>query len=145
MQKYGRSPDELAILPGAMIITGRTDEEAREKHDALKNMIDLEFGVLYLSALAQVDLSLYPLDEPLPGSLRSMPTWSRLELVMEMSQRSNLTFRELALEYADAYGHQLIVGSPKTIADQLQHSFESYAADGFILRSPTHPEGTQDI
>ena len=145
MDRHGRSPDELAILPGAMVITGRTDEEAREKHELFRSHIDLEFGTLYLSSLAQTDLSAYPLDEPLPDSLRETPSWSRLALMMDVSQRSNMTFRELALHYADAYGHQMVVGSPATVADHFQHWFESRAADGFLLRSAIYPEGLQDI
>lgn len=145
MTKYGRSPDELHVIPGAMIIVGRTDEEAREKHEVFRESIDLEFGILYLSALAHADLSHLSLDEPLPDALRQTPTWSRLELVMDISKQSGMTFRELAIHYADTYGHQFIVGSPKTVADELQHLFEARAADGFILRAPIYPDGVQEI
>jgi alkanesulfonate monooxygenase len=145
MAKYGRSPDELHLIPGAMVIVGRTDEEAREKHQIFKEAIDLEFGILYLSALAQADLSKLPLDEPLPDALRQTPSWSRLELVMDISRQSGMTFRELAIHYADTYGHQFIVGSPKTVADELQRLFEARAADGFILRAPIYPEGISEI
>lgn len=145
MEKYGRSPDELHILPGAMIIIGRTDQEAHEKHQSFKDAIDLDFSILYLSGLAQVDLSQYPLDEPLPESLRDTPTWSRLELVMDISKRKGMTFREVAVHYADTYGHQFVVGSPKTVADELQHTFETRAADGFNLRAPIYPDGLKDI
>lgn len=145
MARYDRSPDELFIIPGAMVITGRTDEEAREKHQSFKEAIDLEFGILYLSGLAQADLSGLPLDEPLPDALRQTPTWSRLELVMDISRQSGMTFRELAIHYADTYGHQFVVGSPQTVADELQRLFEARAADGFILRAPIYPEGLTEI
>jgi alkanesulfonate monooxygenase len=145
MAKYGRSPDDLSLIPGAMIIVGRTDEEAREKHQVFRDSIDLEFGLLYLSGLAQTDLSGLPLDEPLPDALRQTPTWSRLELVMDISQRGNMTLRQIAIHYADTYGHQFIVGSPTTVADEMQHRFESRAADGFVLRAPIYPEGVQEI
>lgn len=145
MAKYGRSPDDLFIIPGAMIVAGRTDEEAREKHQRFKDAIDLEFGILYLSGLARSDLSHLPLDEPLPDALRQTPTWSRLELVMDISLRGSMTFRQIAMHYADTYGHQFIVGSPTTVADALQHLFEQRAADGFVLRAPIYPEGVQEI
>jgi alkanesulfonate monooxygenase len=145
MAKYGRSPDELFIIPGAMIVAGRTDEEAREKHQRFKDAIDLEFGILYMSGLVRTDLSHLPLDEPLPDSLRNTPAWSRLELIMDISKRGSMTFREIALHYADTYGHQFIVGSPKTVADELQHLFEQRACDGFVLRAPIYPEGVEEI
>ncbi|MFO1162183.1 MAG: LLM class flavin-dependent oxidoreductase [Reyranellaceae bacterium] len=145
MARYGRSPDDLFIIPGAMIVAGRTDEEAHEKHHRFKESIDLEFGILYLSGLVRTDLSHLPLDEPLPDSLRQTPAWSRLELVMDISRRGSMTFREIAIHYADTYGHQFIVGSPQTVADELQRLFEERAADGFVLRAPIYPEGVQEI
>jgi FMN-dependent oxidoreductase (nitrilotriacetate monooxygenase family) len=143
--RFGRSPADLAILPGAMIIVAATDSEAHAKHAALKARIDIEFGVQYLSTLAGTDLSMLQLDEPLPDWLRRQPVWSRLELVMEMARRGHMTFREIAIHYADSYGHQVLVGSPNTIADQMQLLFESGVADGFLLRSTHYPAGLDDI
>jgi N-acetyl-S-(2-succino)cysteine monooxygenase len=145
MARYGRTPDELAILLGAMIITGHTDEEAQQKHTALKAAIDIDFGVLYLSSLIGMNLSHLPLDEPLPDALRDQPNWSRVPLVMDIARRGNMTFRDIALHYADQYGHQCIVGSPATIADALQAMFEAPVADGFLLRSPFYPDSLEDI
>jgi alkanesulfonate monooxygenase len=144
MAKYGRSPDELAILPGAMIIVAETDAEAKAKREYLRSLIDVEFAVQYMSSLAGTDLSHLPLDEPLPDSLRSQPVWSRLELMMDVAERDRLNFRELAIQYTETYGHQFMVGSPATIADELQDLFESDVADGFLLRSPIYPKGLED-
>jgi N-acetyl-S-(2-succino)cysteine monooxygenase len=144
MAKYGRAPDELKILPGAMIIVAPTDAEAQEKREYLRSLIDIEFAVQYTSSLAGMDLSHLPLDKPLPQSLRSQPVWSRLALMMDVAERDQLNFRELAIQYTETYGHQFMVGSPKTIADQLQDLFESEVADGFLLRSPIYPKGTED-
>jgi FMN-dependent oxidoreductase (nitrilotriacetate monooxygenase family) len=144
MAKYGRSPDELAILPGAMIIVGETDAEAKAKRAYLRSLIDIEFAVAYTSSLAGMDLSHLPLDQPLPDSLRSQPVWSRLELMMDVAERDHLNFRELAIQYTETYGHQFMVGSPKTIADELEDLFESEVADGFLLRSPIFPQGLED-
>ena len=111
MARYGRSPDELKIMPGAMIIVAETDAEAKEKRDYLRSLIDIEFAVQYMSSLAGMDLSHLPLDKPLPDSLRSQPVWSRLELMMDVAERDHLNFRELAIQYTETYGHQFMVGS----------------------------------
>jgi len=128
-----------------MIITGETDDEAKAKHDDLRSLIDAEFAVHYMSHLAGIDLSGLPLDQPLPASLRAQPAWSRLALMMDMADRENMTFGEIAVHYADTYGHQLLVGSPKTIARRMQDLFETRIADGFLLRSPIYPGGIDDI
>jgi FMN-dependent oxidoreductase (nitrilotriacetate monooxygenase family) len=144
MAKYGRAPEELAILPGAMIVVAPTDAEAKEKRAYLRSLIDIEFAVQYMSSLAGMDLSHLPLDEPLPQSLRSQPVWSRLELMMDVAERGHLNFRELAIQYTETYGHQFMLGTPKMIADELQDLFESEVADGFLLRSPIYPKGIED-
>jgi len=145
LAKYGRSPEDLAILLGAMIITGATDDEARAKHRYLRSLIDMEFAVHYMSHLAGIDLSGLPLDQPLPDSLREQPAWSRLALVLDLAHREKMTFGEIAVHYADTYGHQVLVGSPATIAAELQDLFETKVADGFLLRSPIYPDGIDDI
>ena len=47
---------------------------------------------------------------------------------MDIAQRAQMTFREIAAHYADQYGHQCLVGSPATVADQLQTLFEETLA-----------------
>lgn len=145
LAKFGRAPEQLSILLGAMIITAETDDEAKAKHKYLRSLIDAEFAVHYMSHLAGIDLSGLPLDQPLPESLRAQPVWSRLELMMDMARKENMTFGEIAVHYADTYGHQLLVGSPKTIARQMRDLFETKVADGFLLRSPIYPGGIEDI
>ncbi len=144
LPKYGRHEEDLLILPGAMIITGETDAEARQKHQYLKSLVDIDFAVDYMSNLAGIDLSGYPLDQPLPNALRENPNWSRVELILGMAAQKNMTFREIAMEYADSYGHQFLVGSGETIADALEELFVERAADGFLLRSPYYMGGLMD-
>lgn len=145
MPKYGRHPDDLLITPGAMIIVAPTDAEAQDRHGTLRSAIDTDFGVRYLSSLIGLDLSHLPLDEPLPDALREDPKWSRVPLVMDIAKRGNMNFREIALHYADQYGHQCLIGSAQTVADEMQAMFEGRVADGFLLRSPYYPGGLEDI
>ena len=42
MAKYGRAPDELAVLPGVMTIVGDSDAEAREKLAKLQSWISAD-------------------------------------------------------------------------------------------------------
>ena len=143
LPKFGRRSHDLAILIGAMIITGKTDAEAEEKRARLRSLIDLDFGLQYLSSLARVDLRGMPLDQPIPDEVRENATWSRIDLVLQMGKGK--TLRDIALDYADTYGHQFLVGGPGKIADYLQMLFEEKVADGFLLRSAYYPGGLEDI
>ena len=67
MSKYGRSPDDMKIMPGLNVIVGRTKAEAEEKHRYLQSLIHPDVGLeLLQNAIGGFDLSGYPLDGPLP-------------------------------------------------------------------------------
>ncbi|KAG1433737.1 hypothetical protein G6F57_021949 [Rhizopus arrhizus] len=62
-----------------------------------------------------------------------------------LAQRENLTIRDLYLRIAGARGHQQVVGTPQSIADQLQQWFEEGGADGFNIMAPWLPGGLDDF
>jgi alkanesulfonate monooxygenase SsuD/methylene tetrahydromethanopterin reductase-like flavin-dependent oxidoreductase (luciferase family) len=66
---------------------------------------------------------------------------SRQQLLIDLARRENLTIRDLYLRIAGARGHRQVVGTPESIADQLQQWFEEEAADGFNIMSPWLPGG----
>lgn len=145
LARFGREPCELSILPGLQAVVGRTMAEAKEKHEYLRSFIDSDYAISYLSSLVAIDLSGFPLDEPPPPSLRGEKAHSRVGLIMDIAEKEGLSLGEIAIRFADQYGHSFLVGDPITIADELQKRFESRAADGFVLM-PTHfPEGLSDF
>ncbi|MFT9640002.1 LLM class flavin-dependent oxidoreductase, partial [Alcaligenes phenolicus] len=63
----GRAPGDVKIMPGLSVVVARTDDEARERFDALQALVDPVAGVAMLARmLGNFDLSGYPLDGPLP-------------------------------------------------------------------------------
>ncbi len=147
LSTYGRTTDSLKILPGISPFVGRTEEEAQEKFEQLQSLIDPVLGVGLLSAfLGNVDLSAYPIDGPFPLGLPVTEGWkSRQELFEKLAQRGNLTIRQLYEKVATGRGHWTVVGTPKTIADQLEHWFTTDAADGYNILAPTLPHGLKDF
>jgi FMN-dependent oxidoreductase (nitrilotriacetate monooxygenase family) len=144
--KYGRSPDDLKILPGIFPVVGRTESEAREKFEALQELIQPEVGLNLLSQLSGVDLRSYPPDGPIPDDLPVTNAGkSRQELVLDLARRENLTIRELYLRIAGARGHWQVVGTPSQIADVMEERFENYGADGFNIMAPIMPGGLADF
>lgn len=148
LAKYGRSHDDLKIMPGIFPIVGRTEKEANEKKALLEELIPPAAGVGLLSAMIGVDLSRYPLDGPLP----ELPDLdqinggkSRFQLLKDLAEREGLTIRKLYQRIAGARGHREIKGTPKQIADQLEEWFENDAADGFNIMPPYLPGGLEDF
>lgn len=144
---HGRAPDALKILPGISPFVGRSEAEAREKFDQLQSLIDPVLGVGLLSTfLGNVDLSKYPVDGPFPQDLPVTQGWqSRQELFAGLARREGLTIRQLYERVAGARGHWTVVGTPESIADQLEHWFNTGAADGFNVLAPTLPHGLKDF
>jgi FMN-dependent oxidoreductase (nitrilotriacetate monooxygenase family) len=144
---YGRSTDSLKILPGISPFVGRTQQEAQEKFEQLQSLIDPVLGVGLLSTfLGNVDLSKYPVDGPFPQDLPVTEGWqSRQELFAGLARREGLTIRQLYERVAGARGHWTLVGTPTSIADQLEHWFTTGAADGFNVLAPTLPHGLKDF
>ncbi|WP_027780012.1 LLM class flavin-dependent oxidoreductase [Paraburkholderia caledonica] len=142
LARYGRHPDDLKIMPGIFPVIGRTQEEAEEKFAALQALIHPVVGVSLLSKMAGgVDLSPYPIDGPVPELPETNGGKSRQQLLLDLARRENLTIRDLYLRIAGARGHRQVVGTPESIADQLQQWFEEEAADGFNIMSPWLPGG----
>ncbi|MBW0447425.1 LLM class flavin-dependent oxidoreductase [bacterium M00.F.Ca.ET.228.01.1.1] len=140
--KYGRHADDLKIMPGIFPVIGRTQEEADEKFEALQSLIHPVVGVSLLSKMTGgVDLSSFPVDGPVPDLPETNGGKSRQRLLLDLARRENLSIRDLYLRIAGARGHQQVVGTPQSIADQLQQWFEEGAADGFNIMSPWLPGG----
>lgn len=148
LAKYGRSPDSLKIMPGVSPYVARTEAEARAKQRALHNLIKPEAGLALLTGLlgADIDLSRYDLDGPLPDIVP--PTHgmvSRQDLLVDIARKNDFSIRQLYEWIASGRGHWTIVGTPVQIADKLQEWFENGAADGFNVLPPLLPDSLDDF
>ncbi len=146
LAKYGRTPDQLKIMPGIFPVIGQTEQEAKEKYDQLQALIHPNVGLSLLSNLVgEVDLSGYPLDGPLPELPETNLQKSRQKLVQDWAARENLTIRQIYEAIAGARGHRTIWGTPEQIADQLEEWFVNDAADGFNIMPPYLPGGLDEF
>ncbi|SPK70501.1 putative monooxygenase YxeK (plasmid) [Cupriavidus taiwanensis] len=147
LARFGRTPDQLKILPGVFPVVGRSAAEAEEKFESLQDLILPSVGLALLSQhLGGIDLSGYPLDGPLPDNLQEPNgAKSRFQLVTGLAREERLTIRQLCRRVATARGHWSIHGTPAQIVDQLQAWFEAEAADGFNVMPPWLPGGLDDF
>jgi len=143
MAKYGRTADQLKIMPGIMAVPGRTRQEAQDSYQVLQDLVQPVVG---LGALANYlgDLSEYDLDGPVPEPANGRDH-SRGQIFLEMARRGNLTIRQLYLSVAGGNGHRTVVGTPADIVDAMEEWFHNDAADGFNLLPPWLPGGLDDV
>jgi FMN-dependent oxidoreductase (nitrilotriacetate monooxygenase family) len=139
--RHGRPPESILIMPGVLAVVGRTKAEAEDEYERLQSLIHPELGVAYLSEMMGTDISGYPLDGPLPDVPLTNSQQGRQKVIIELARRENLTIRELYKRVSGARAHRTICGSPKDIADSLEHWHRSGAADGFNILNLTLPDG----
>jgi N-acetyl-S-(2-succino)cysteine monooxygenase len=130
--RYGRSPDDVLVLPGALLFMGETESEAQEKFDKLNSLIPLRVAMQRLSAnLGGVDLSKFDLDAPVPDIPVNDARVSAVQSYIAIARRDGLTLRQMAMRSAAAKHHWTLIGSVKQVADELESWFLNGAADGF--------------
>ncbi|MET7718159.1 LLM class flavin-dependent oxidoreductase [Streptomyces sp. NPDC005407] len=148
LAKYGRTPDQLKILPGICPIIGGTEAEALALEDELTGLQVPEYGLQQLSGMLGTDLSGLPLDGPLPELPEEQDingNKSRFTLVADLARREQLTIRQLIARLGGGRGHRVFAGTPEQIADQLEQWFTEGAADGFNIMPPYLPGGLDDF
>ena len=144
MAAAGRPDEALKILPAAMVIAGRTHEEAQEKKKRLDSLVHPDSALPNLSMRLGVDAAKFDLDGPLPELPPSNASQSAQATLVKMAREQNLTVRQLA-QFVGAYGGLQFVGTPGEIADGMQEWLESKGSDGFNIMFHTVPEGLNDF
>lgn len=135
----GRPADAVLVMPGVMPVVGRTEREAQEIFTELNRNIDAAQAFTVLSERLGADMSVHPLDGPVPDVPETEHLKSRAALLIQMARRENLSLRQLFHRVAAARGHLLPIGTPQQVADVLEQWFRQGGADGFNVMPPFFP------
>lgn len=144
MAALGRSRDDLKILPGAFVVVGETVEEARAKRALLDSLVHYDSAIASLSIALGTDASVFDPDGPLPEIPETNASKSGRERAIDLAKRENLTVRQLA-QRLGGFAGLAFVGTPKTIADQMEEWLTTEGSDGFNVMFPYLPEGLDDF
>ncbi|HEX7659894.1 MAG TPA: NtaA/DmoA family FMN-dependent monooxygenase [Pseudonocardiaceae bacterium] len=161
LARYGRSPDDLKILPGATFVLGDSDAEAREKADIIRHQqVSGQTAIRLLEQLWNRDLSSYDPDGPLPEVdplvlgeddtiAQGRASVRRHEDLLEtarawrdLAREKNLSIRELIIQVS---ARQTFIGTPAHVAEAINEFVQTDAADGFILVPHLTPAGLDDF
>ncbi|RXT56464.1 monooxygenase [Bosea sp. Tri-44] len=144
MEAIGRNPDHLKILPGVLTVVGDSVEEAREKRALLDSFVHYDSAIASLSIALGHDATSFDPDGPLPEIPETNHSKSGRERTIALARRENLTVRQLA-QRLGGYGGLAFVGTPKTIADEMEQWLTERGSDGFNVMFPYLPEGLDDF
>ncbi|MET9994533.1 NtaA/DmoA family FMN-dependent monooxygenase [Streptomyces mutabilis] len=152
---YGRRPDELLVLPAATFVLGDTDAEAEElAQEVRRRQVSGATALRHLEFVWNRDLSSYDPEGPLPdidpdvgdhhiAEGRAQVRMYRDPLATAREWRAlaaanNWSIRDLVINTGN---RQNFVGSPETVARNINHFVQADASDGFILVPHITPGG----
>ncbi|MFM9850486.1 MAG: LLM class flavin-dependent oxidoreductase [Hyphomicrobiaceae bacterium] len=144
LDKLGRPRDHLKILPGAFVVVGDTVEEARAKRALLDSLVHYDSAIASLSIALGHDASKFDPDGSLPDIPESNASKSGRDRAIALAKRENLTVRQLA-QRLGGYSGFAFVGTPKTIADEMEEWLVTEGSDGFNVMFPYLPAGLDDF
>lgn len=140
----GRDPRELRFLSIATVIVAETDEEARAKHADYASYASLEGALARYSALLGIDLSTLDPDVPLEY-VETEGIRGLVEGFTKLDPDRTWTPRALAEFVGVGGGGPVIVGSPATVADELERWVDVADVDGFNIADPVPPVTLRDF
>src|SRR6201987_2134870 len=111
MQKIGRDPEHMKILPACFVVVGDTVEAAKEKSATLDSLVNYANAIGSLSIALGHEASHFGPDGPLPETPESNASKSGRERAIALAKRENLTVRQLA-QRLGGYSGLAIVGTP---------------------------------
>ena len=138
MAQLGRDPEHCKILFGLQPIVAATEEQARalqEEHNAL---VPAEGGMAILAAHLDFDLSPLPADALMVE--RAESELQRLKTRYRRADGTPMTLREVGQRHGQSVGLPQFVGTPCSIADQMEAFIDVVGGDGFVL-SPIYCPG----
>jgi FMN-dependent oxidoreductase (nitrilotriacetate monooxygenase family) len=136
-EKFGRNPDDVKVFFHLAPVIGETGQEAQELHHRLFGMEDplsVERVLAMTSAVTEIDFGQFDLDAPFPQDLTTNGHQSVLNDLM--ARNKGKTLRQSLSERAQL-GPQ-VVGTIKSVADQMEAMMAETGGDGFLMLAAPH-------
>lgn len=162
LARYGRTYDDLKILPAATFVLGDSDAEAREKADVIRHQqVSGQTAIKLAEQVWNRDLSGYDPEGPVPdvdpivspdgdshiargrASVRSHR--DPFEVAREwraLAEEKHLSLREVVIEVT---ARQSFIGTPARVAAAIDEFVQTDASDGFIIVPHITPSGLAEF
>jgi alkanesulfonate monooxygenase len=140
----GRDADSILMFTLLTVIVAPTDAEARDKLAEYRTYADPEGALTLMSGWTGVDFSKLDPNQVV-RHVANEAGRSALENITRADPRRSWTVREVAEHVSIGGIGPLIVGSPATVADQLEAWVDETDLDGFNLSFAVRPETFADV
>ena len=143
-ESFGRKRSDLKVFPGVTIIVDETDEAAKKKLETLKQYRSPEGALALFSGWIGVDLAMLPSTDNI-GEMKTDAIQGLLSALVEVDPNREWTLKEIGEHMSIGSLMPKIVGSPTSVADELERWMEETDCDGFNLVPVTQPTGFSEF
>jgi long-chain alkane monooxygenase len=143
-ERGGRDPRSLTMCPLMTVITAPTDSEARAKLADYEQYASYEGALALYGGWSGLDLSGYDPDQPL-RYVQTEAVRSAVETFTTADPAREWTPREIARFVGIGGRGPVVVGSPATVADEMERWIAEADVDGFNLAYAITPGTFEDI
>jgi FMN-dependent oxidoreductase (nitrilotriacetate monooxygenase family) len=143
-RRHGRNPRDIKIFTLMTVITGRSEAEAQAKYDEYRSYISHRGALTLLAGWTGIDFSKFALDDVIQY-IKNDAIHSAVEAFTVADPKRKWTVEEIA-EFVGIGGMgAIVVGSPQSVADQLEAWVRDTDVDGFNLAYAVTPESFSDF
>lgn len=143
-QRYGRAPDDVAIVTAITPVVGETEEDAQRKHEELKRHVSYDGALALAGGWTDIDFAGLEPDQPVER-IDSDAIQGFVDGFTKADPDREWTVREVA-EFVGFGGIGFpVVGSPEQVADELERWVDEAGVDGFNLCEAVRPGTLEDF
>lgn len=146
--RSGRDPRSVKFFATLTPVVGRTDEEARRRHEELRGHASVVGGLVLFSGWTGIDVSRIPLDQEITAadSLEAHRVRGLLDGLTAPSEEVPRWTPRVVAERACIGGlGPVAVGSPGTVADEMERWVREADVDGFNIGYVTTPGTFEEV
>ena len=143
----GRDPEQIQIATAIYVVVAETDELAQKKFEYMDQLAKPEDALALICEVLNYDFSTRDYDAPLTDEdMAAVSGWQAFrDRVVALSGKPNPSVRDF-VEYSNRARlkeFNVFIGSPKTVADEMEQWFKEGGCDGFVV-APTHMPGSYE-
>ncbi len=143
-QEQGRAADAIRFITAISVVVDEDDDKAHAKFQDYLSYTSQEAALALFSAWTGIDWSEWSLDEPLKY-IETNASRSALAGLTRIDAERQWTVGDIS-DYIGIGGiHPTLVGSPQSIADQLEAFADASGVDGFNLAYAISPGSFEDF
>lgn len=140
----GRNGEDLAFFAGIAPIVGETEEVARAKYDKYRENVDTDATLTLLGGFMDLDFSELEPDQRVEH-IETDAMQGAVNALTKHAPEQDWTVRDVAEFCGLGSTSPLVVGSPETVADELEAWRAETGVSGFNLKEIVRPGTLRDF